>query len=48
VHPTTVGKIENAERGMSLVTFSKIGLVFLGHGNAYFLHHVVEEVATWG
>jgi DNA-binding XRE family transcriptional regulator len=48
VHPTTVGKVENAERGMSLVTFSKISQVFVDHDCTYFVYDVIEEVATWG
>jgi DNA-binding XRE family transcriptional regulator len=47
VHPTTVGKIEASERGMSLVTFCRIADAFSGKGNLGFAWDVIEEVNTW-
>jgi DNA-binding XRE family transcriptional regulator len=47
VHPTTVGKIEASERGMSLVTFCRIADAFSGKGNLRFTWDVIEEVNSW-
>ncbi len=50
VHPTTIGKIENADRGMSLVTFAKIvyAVAVINQEIADdFSWEIVAEVAEW-
>jgi DNA-binding XRE family transcriptional regulator len=46
IHPTTIGKIESGERGMSLHTFSRIAQEFYVIGDD-FIWQVIDEVATW-
>ncbi len=46
LHPTTIGKIESGERGMSLHTFSRLSQV-LSIDNEEFMWEVVDKVASW-
>lgn len=47
LHETTIGKIELAKRGMSLVTFAKLAAVFLDLDYSDFATEVIYEVSQW-
>ena len=42
LHPTTIGKIETGERGMSLATFCKLAQVF---GTGGFIWKIIDQLA---
>ena len=43
-----LNKIEQAERGMSLVTFCKLAIVFRGYDESWeFPDAIIDEVSTW-